>query len=76
MKTEFFSRIKHCDGCEAIGKAHGCAPGCDIDIDGVIQKGICKNTLLYSIDNPTTEQFEWIEKLIIARRKYIELNAV
>ena len=76
MKTEFLSRIKQCDGCAEIGKPHSCAPGCDVEIDGVVRKGICQYTLLYSVDNPTTEQFEWIKKFIFARRKYIELNAV
>ena len=74
MKTEFLSRIKFCDGCSELKSPHSCFPGCDVEIDGAIKKGVCVNTLRYKIDNPTKEQFEWIFKFIIARRDYINNN--
>jgi hypothetical protein len=70
MKTEFISHFKPCSGCG------GCAPGYDVEVDGVTHKGICKGTLVYNINNPTTEQFIWIKKFIIARREYISNTAV
>jgi len=67
LKAEFASKFKSCVGCSTY-----CAPGGDVEIDGVVHKGICKKTLVYSVSNPTEEQFKMIEKFIIARRKYIE----
>jgi len=65
MKNEFINNLQCCKGCTT------CAPGYDIEISGKFYKHVCEKSLYYAIDNPTPEQFEWIEKFIHARREYI-----
>jgi len=71
-KTEFISRIKPCVNClTKDGRNKQCNNGHDIEIDGMLHKGTCKNSLFYEVKNPTAEQFRWIEKFIYARRDFI-----
>lgn len=74
MKAEFISRFTTCNGCST--SKFSCAPGRDVEVNGVVYKNICKRTLIYAVDNPTTEQFKWIEKFITARREYIKNTTV
>ena len=74
MKTEFVSHFKPCR--DYAKRGYSCAPFCDVEVDGIIYSHVDKKTKIYNIKNPTPEQFEWIKKFIIARRKYIENAAV
>jgi len=63
MRTECISGMK-CRGCG------GCKPGIKQNILGR-QYMICWKAC-YERHNPTLEQFQWIEKMILARREYIK----
>ena len=67
MITECLKGMK-CQGCG------GCKPGIKYTILGK-QQYVCWK-LCYQCLNPTAEQFEWIEKMILARREYIKSTAV
>ena len=65
MKNEFIERLTYCKKCTT------CAPGHDLNIEGKLYRNVCNKSLCYWIDNPTSEQIEWIIKFIHARREYI-----
>jgi len=67
MRDEFIDGIK-CNGCG------GCKPGIKINILSK-QCFVCRRTEYCRI-NPTAEQFEWIEKFILARREYLKVTVV
>ena len=72
MKIEFISHFKQCNGCFCNTNKKTYFGVGDVEIDGVVHKNVCYKNLVYTIDNPDAEQIKWIEKFIIARRKYIE----
>jgi hypothetical protein len=74
LKEEFAAHFKTCSGCST--SEFSCAPGRDIEVGGTVYKNVCTKTLIYTVKNPTTEQFKWIEKFIIARREYINNTKV
>jgi len=65
MRVECINGMK-CDYCG------GCAPGKERMILGD-QYSVCRGSG-YRSHKPTSQQFEWIEKFIIARREYIDRN--
>jgi len=70
MKVEFVSHFKLCRHYAERG--YSCAPFCNVEVDGVVYPNVDKKTKIYNITNPTAEQFRWIKKFIIARRKFID----
>ena len=70
MKNEFVRNLKYCKNCTT------CSPGYNIEISGVKYNNVCEKGLYYSVDNPASEQIEWIIKFIQARREYIVNHAV
>jgi len=70
MKEKFAACFVSCNGC-SINENNSCLCR-DVMINGVVHKNVCYKNLVYTIENPTTEQLRWIEEFIIARRKYIE----
>ena len=70
MKAEFISYFKPCDNYNE--KGYSCCQFCDVEVDGIVYPNVCKGTKTYNIKKPTPEQFTWIKKFIVARRKYIE----
>ena len=74
MKAEF---VSHFEPCRHFAENQiSCSPYCDVEVDGNVYTAVAKKTKIYTIKNPTTEQFEWIEKFIHARRKYIDTAAI
>ena len=65
VRAEYMQNIKYC------GKCGSCAPGRDMDLLGKPYKDVCVNTD-YNVYSPTAEQFQFIEKFILARREYID----
>jgi len=76
VKAEFISRLKPCVNCLLKdGREKMCKGGHDIEIDGVVNKGICCHSLFYIIKNPTAEQFQMVKKFITARRNFLEVKS-
>ena len=69
-KNDYVKHLYKCYAC------HTCAPGYSIELLGELHENICKNSFVYSIDNPTPEQFEFVKRFIIAQREYISNFAV
>ena len=69
IRAEVVSRFTECTACRS------CAPGGSFEYKGKVYQNICPKQLTWNFTNPNEEQFGKIEKLIMARRKYLE-NAV